>query len=200
MPDHDFDPATGICRGCGKTREFVHAAMPESAGCEPPPENPFRDKYAVESSPLPVGKAMVLPEGVEYVLLPPLAINLRLTPLPPESPIYAMMRESREALDRLSEADLQRVLDETIARFKGDPPADDWTPWKAEYLSTGGPGPRQFAGWYATRRTRLPVPPGHGMMCSFSGPFDSEAQCVGWCDAENLAGVPAADTPHVVEG
>lgn len=60
------------------------------------------------------------------------------------------------------------------------------TDWKWEYLLNGGPGERQFAGWYATQHTKLDeIPPGHGMLSSFCGPFKTEAEAKAYCDREN---------------
>jgi hypothetical protein len=73
----------------------------------------------------------------------------------------------------------------------------EWTPWKVEYLRTGWTGPRQWAGWYATRRQTDP-PPGYGMMISAAGPFDSEAEARAWAakeDGVEPAAVPLGNTP-----
>jgi hypothetical protein len=61
-----------------------------------------------------------------------------------------------------------------------------WSPWTTSYLSNGGPGSRQWVGWYACRHTTdHETRPGVGMLSSFMGPFGSEAEAAKWCAVEN---------------
>jgi hypothetical protein len=67
--------------------------------------------------------------------------------------------------------------------------------WRATYLELGGPYPEQGPGWYATH-TSPPAPPEtgqkYGLVCSFVGPFESEAAARLYCDAKNPSGASSA--------
>jgi hypothetical protein len=56
------------------------------------------------------------------------------------------------------------------------------TPWKPNYLASGGVGPLDGPGWYATRTEQIEPTV---MQASFHGPFKTEAECQAWIDEDN---------------
>jgi hypothetical protein len=67
--------------------------------------------------------------------------------------------------------------------------------WRAAHLATGGPGPRQWPGWYATHAPARAEPvegENRGVICSYVGPFDDEAAARAYCNGRNPPGASSA--------